>query len=147
WNLLNQILRVNGFGIVKEGEIYRVVPLAEVVRHPIQFVTNASSRDIPDDDQLILNMVYLKFMTVDELTKILQEFTDPNAIIKSYGPANALFTLTSRRNMRRVMDLIAMFDSDTFTNQRVRLFQVENARPSDLVKQLENIVKSISLDS
>ena len=39
------------------------------------------------------------------------------------------------------MELIALFDSDTFANQRVRLFEVKNARPSDLVKDLENILK------
>ena len=45
------------------------------------------------------------------------------------------------------MELIDVFDSDTFANQRVRIFEVQNARPSDLVKDLDNILKSISLDA
>jgi general secretion pathway protein D len=49
--------------------------------------------------------------------------------------------------MRRLMDLIDMFDSDTFANARVRLFEVKNSRPSDIVKDLDNVLKSISLDS
>src|SRR6476646_8389340 len=33
-NLLDMILRVNGFGMVQEGEIYRVVPMTDAVRQP-----------------------------------------------------------------------------------------------------------------
>ncbi len=94
----------------------------------------------------MLNLVFLKYVTVDELSKVLQEFTGENATMYSYAPANLLFILDSRRNMRRTMELIALFDSDTFANQRVRLFEVKNARPSNLVKDLENILKSISLN-
>src|SRR5437016_6100120 len=86
-------------------------------------------------------------MTADELAKILNEFTGEYASIKTYAPANLLFLLDSRRNMRRTMELIALFDSATFTNQRVRLLEIKYARPSDLVKELESILRSISLDS
>ena len=144
-NLLDMILRVNGFGMVQEGEIYRVVPLADVVRQPIPFQVNG--RDIPSDDQLMLNLVFLKYVNVEELSKVIQEFTDPNAVIKVYPPANLMFILDSRRNMARLMELVGLFDSDTFAGERVRLYELHNARPSDLVKELENILKSISLDS
>ncbi len=139
------ILRVNGFGMVQEGEIYRIVPLADAVRQPIPFQVNG--RDVPSDDQLMLNLVFLKYVNVEELSKIIQEFTDVNAVIKVYPPANLMFILDSRRNMARLMELVALFDSDTFAGERVRLYELHNARPSDLVKELENILKSISLDS
>ena len=144
-NLLDMILRVNGFGMVQEGEIYRIVPLADAVRQPIPFSVNG--HDIPADDQLILNLVFLKYVTVEELSKVLQEFTDPNAVMKVYPPANLLFILDSRRNMRRLMELVALFDSDTFAGERVRLYELHNSRPSDLVKELDNILKSFSLDN
>ncbi len=43
------------------------------------------------------------------------------------------------------MELLALFDSDSFVNQRVRLYDVTNGRPTDLVKQLEAIFKAVSL--
>src|SRR6185503_3048100 len=144
-SVLDMILRVNGYGMVQEGDIYRIVPMADVVRQPIPFQVNG--QDIPADDQLMLNLVFLKYVSVDELSKVLLEFTDPNAVVKTYAPANLMFILDSRRNMRRLMELVALFDSDTFAGERVRLYELHNARPSDLVRELENILKSISLDS
>ena len=38
-----------------------------------------------------------------------------------------------------------MFDSDTFAGQRVKLFDVANSRPSDLVKELDSVFKAYSL--
>ena len=79
--------------------------------------------------------------------KVLSEFQGENSQMIPYAPANLLFLLDSRRNMRRTMELIAQFDSDAFANQRVRLYDVKNVKPSDVAKDLDNIFKSISLDA
>ncbi len=144
-NLLEQILRINGFGMTEVGGVYRIVPLKDISRLPIRPQINA--QNIPEDDQTMLNLVFLKYVTVDALSEILKEFTGENARLYSYAPANLLFILDSRRNMRRTMELIQLFDSDTFANQRVHLFDIKNTKPSDLVTELQNILKSISLDT
>lgn len=146
-NLLDQILRINDAAMVQEGDLFRVVPLKNINRQPIHPQITTSAKDIPEDDQTMLNLIFLKYVAVDELMKVLKEFIGENAYAVPYTPANLLFLLDSRRNMRRTMELISLFDSDTFANQRVRLFEVKNSRPSDLQKDLENVLKSISLDS
>ena len=143
-NLLELILRINGAGLIQEGGIYRIVQLKDAPKLPIPPQINA--RDIPEDDQIMLNLVFLKYVTVDELSKVLGQFVGENATMYSYSPMNLLFILDSRRNMRRTMELISLFDSDTFANQRVRLFEVTNTRPSALVRDLENVLKAMSLD-
>ena len=49
------------------------------------------------------------------------------------------------RNMKRTLQLIDLFDSETFAGQRVKLFDVTNSRPSDLVKELDTVFKSYAL--
>jgi general secretion pathway protein D len=144
-SLLEAILRINGAGMVKEGELYRILPLADISHHALTPEKATDSSSIPDDDQIMLDLVFLKFVTSSELMKVLTPFIGENASIYEYPPANLLLILDSRRNMRRLMDLVAMFDSDQLANQRVHVFEVKNGRPSDLAKELEAIVKSISL--
>src|ERR1700686_1673083 len=143
-SLLDLILRINGAAMIQEGEVYRILPLKDAPKMPLRPQVNA--HDMPEDDQIMLNLVFLKYVTVDELTKVLGEFVGENATMYSYAPSNLLFILDSRRNMRRTMELIQLFDSDSFANQRVRLFDVKNTKPSDLVKDLENVLKAASLD-
>jgi len=144
-NMLEMILRINGFGLIQDGDLYRVIPLNKISHLPMHPELN--QKNIPEDDQTILNLVFLKYVNVDELVKVLKEFAGENSDMISYPPANLLFLLDSRRNMRRTMELIAEFDSDTFANQRVRLFEIKNVKPSDLAKDLDSIFKSISLDA
>jgi general secretion pathway protein D len=145
-NLLDQILRINGLGLVQTGELYHIVQLKDISHQPLR-PQIASPQNISDDDQPMLNLIFLKYVTVDALMNILAEFAGDGALIKAYPPANLLFVLDSRRDMRRLMELIGLFDNDSFANQRVRLFEVRNARPSDIMKELDSVLRGISLDN
>jgi general secretion pathway protein D len=144
-SLLETILRINGFGMVKQGELYRIVPLTDISHLPIPPETKTDPNSIPEDDRTMLNLVFLKYITADELAKVLEPFQGENARIYVYAPGNLLLLLDSQRSMRRLMQMVAMFDSDTLANQRVRVFTVKNGRPSDLAKELENISKAIAM--
>ena len=144
-NLLDLILRINGAAMVKVGDLYRIVPVTDLGRMPLPPDNISQSKDIPEDDQPMLNLVFLKYATVDELAKVLQEFIGEGARMITYAPANLMFIMDSRRQMRRTMDLISMFDSDVMTNQRVRLFEVKNGRATDIANELGTILKSMSL--
>ena len=141
--LLDMILRINAAAMVQVGELYRVVPLADVARLPIRPQIDAKS--IPDDDRVMLNLIFLKYAAVEELSKLLAPFMGEGAQTFAYSPANLLMILDSGRNMRRTMELISMFDSDTLASQRVRLFETSHGRPSDLAKELEGIMKAVSM--
>ena len=85
----------------------------------------------------MLNLMFLKYATVDELAKLLDQFLGEGAKMWSYAPANLLMIQDSRRNMQRLLELISLFDNEQFANQRVRLFEIKNGRPTDLAKELE----------
>jgi general secretion pathway protein D len=146
-SLLEAILRINGFGMVKQGDLYRIVPLTDISHLPIPPEMKTDPATIPEDDRTMLNLVFLKYITADELAKVLIPFQGENAGIYVYSPANLLLMLDSQRSMRRTMQLVAMFDSDTLVNQRVHVFNVKNGRPTDVAKELENISKAMSFST
>ena len=142
-SLLDLILRINGAAMVQEGDIYRIVPINAIQGLPLKPEVNA--KDIPEDDRPMLNLIFLKYAAVADMAALLKPFLSEGATITAYAPANLLFVLDSRRSMHRLMELTSIFDSNEFAAQRVRLFEVKDARPSDLAKELDAIIKSISL--
>ena len=142
--LLETILRVNGAAMVQVGDLYRIVPVAKVASLPVEPVTNVDPKTLPDDERMVLNLVFLKYATADEIEKIVKPFMGEGGTSQSYLPANLLILQDNSRSMKREMELVAMFDSDTFAGQRVRLYEVENSRPTDLVKDLDNVFKAYS---
>ena len=143
--LLETILRINGFAMVQVGDLYRIVPVKSVSQLPLDPTVNADPKTLPDDERMILNLVFLKYANAAEIMKLLQQFLGEGAQISTYDPANLLLIEDNSRSMKRTMDLISMFDSDTFAGQRVKLFDVTNSRPSDLVKELESVFKAYAL--
>ncbi|MGA2770338.1 MAG: type II secretion system secretin GspD [Bryobacteraceae bacterium] len=140
--LLETILRVNSATIVQVGDFYRIVPINRVSQLPLPPMTDVDPKTLPEDERMILNLVFLKYATVAELAKLIQPFLGEGASMSTYDPANLLLIQDNSRSMKRTMELIGMFDSDTFAGQRVRLFDVANSRPSDLVKDLESVFRA-----
>ncbi|MCS6952897.1 MAG: hypothetical protein RMK57_07845 [Bryobacterales bacterium] len=141
--LLDLILRINGFAMVQVGEIHRIVPLPELSRQPLPPAVHPKS--VPENEQMSLNLIFLKYAAAADMAKLLDRFLGEGATMITYEPANLLLLLDNNRNMRRTMELIALFDSDVLASQRVRLFEVRHGRPSDIAKELETIVRGVSL--
>src|SRR5579872_182225 len=141
--MLETILRINGAALVQVGDLYRIVPLTGISQLPI--APRVNGKDLPQDESTILNLVFLKYATAPELSKVLEPFLGESAKLMTYEPGNLLLILDNSRNMRRTMELIEMFDNDTLAGQRVRLFDVTNGRPSDISKELETIFKAVSM--
>jgi general secretion pathway protein D len=143
--LLQTILRVNGATMVKVGDLYHIIPIKSISNLPVEPVINADPKTLPDDERMVMNMIFLKYATAAEMDKLLKPFYGEGATSSTYDPANLLIIQDNSRSMKRTMELLAMFDADNFAGQRVKLYDIENSRPSDLVKELENVFKAYAL--
>jgi len=144
-SMLQTILRVNDAAIVQVGDLYHIVPIATVSNLPTNPVTNADPKTLPDDERMVLNLIFLKYAIADDIEKLLTPFMGQGATHSTYAPANLLIVEDNSRSMKRLMELIELFNSDTFTSQRVQLFDVTNSRPTDLAKNLDTVFKAYAL--
>jgi general secretion pathway protein D len=142
--LLETILRMNNLAMVQVGEFYRIIPAGNIAKQPVSPVSQTDSSKLPDDERLVLNLVFLRYMSSGEMYKVLLPYMGEGAQLTNYDPANLLLVLDNSRNMRRTLELISIFDNDAFAGQRVRAFDVKNERPTDMAKELESIFKAYS---
>lgn len=144
-SLLETILRINNAAMVQVGDIYRIVPIADVARLPISPRFNAEAKDLPPEESIVLNLIFLKYTAAAEMQALITPFLGEGGTVSIYAPANMLLMLDNARNMKRTMDLIAMFDSDVLANQRIRLYELEHGKPTDISGELTNLFKGLSL--
>jgi len=143
--LLQTILRTNGATAVQSGSFWRIVQSKEALRIPIPIDQDASGASLPPDDRVMMNIVSLRFVTAADMSKILSNYLSEMGQIVSYEPGNILMITDTSRSMKRLMELIGVFDTDALAKQRVRVFAIENARAADLVKDLQQIFSAYSL--
>jgi general secretion pathway protein D len=160
--LLDTILRMNGAVMVQVGDLYRIVPAADAVHLPISPKLAVPTQDatqelrvepnnagrgtpLPPEEQVVLNLIFLKYVSVTDMKALIDPFLGEGRTMVVYDPANLMIIQDNARNMRRTMELIALFDNDAFASKRVRLFEVEHGRPSDMAKELETVFKAFAL--
>ncbi len=142
--ILETILRMNGLAMVQVGDFFRIVPAPAASKLPI--APQIGMKEFPQDEQMVLDLIFLKYMTAAEMKTILDPFIGESATVVVYTPANLLMIQDNARNMRRTTDLINIFDADQFAGQRVQLFTTVNSRPSDVVKELDTIFRAYALN-
>lgn len=142
-SLLEKLLGINGYAMVKEGDLYRIVALADATHFSIDPERRSVVSDIRADDTVMLNLLFLKYASADEMLKIINPFLGDHAKAFTIPSANLLLVLDTRRNMRRVLELIGTFDDEALAHSRIRMFSIKNTRPSDFVGQLENVIKPV----
>src|ERR1035441_5006820 len=143
--LLQTILRVNGATMVLVGDLYRIIPINKISALPLDPLVNSDQKTLPQDERMILDLIFLKYSTAKEIEALIVPFLGEGASHSVYEPANLLILQDNARNMKRTLQLIEMFDSETFAGQRVKLFDVSNSRPSDLSRSEEHTSELQSL--
>ncbi len=141
--LLETILRMNGFAAVKVGPLYRIVPSKDAVRLPIP--PTADQKNIPEDERMTLHLVALRYVTAVDISKVIAPFLGEGAVMTVLDTGNLLLIQDNARSMRRTLDLLALFDNDSFAKQRVRIFEVKNSQASQLAKELDGIFGAYAL--
>ena len=141
--LLESILRMNGAAAVKVGGMYHIVPLQGVAQVPIS-PQIAGEGELPAGEEMSLSAVRLSYMGAADLAKVLEPFLGRGGQYAIVAQANTLIILDNARNMRRTMELVALFDTPEMASQRMRLIEIKNSLASTLATELESIYSAFT---
>ena len=145
FSVLESILQVNGAAIVKQGSYYRIVPAADakVQPVPLEFAKSAEAPP-PIGETLVLQVFPMRFVSAGEMGKVLAPFISPAGQVIINEKGNILLILETPPKLKQVGDLMNVFDSATFSRQRVRLFQVTNNSAKSMIKELQDVFSGYS---
>lgn len=143
--LLQTILRINGATAVQTGNFYRIVPLQDVQRLAIEPQLNPEGASLSEDDRMVMNVITLKYVTAPDMTRILMPYISEGGHIESYDAGNVLLITDTSRSMKRLLEIVALFDTDVFTNQRARLYPIKNSQAARIAEELKQVFGAYAL--
>ncbi len=145
--LFQMILRINGATAVQSGNLYRIVPLRNVQRIPLESLFNASREELSPEDRMVMNIIPLRFVSATDMTKILTPFLSEGGHLFSHDSGNVLIVTDSSHSMGRLLDLVARFDSEVFSKQRARLYTIKNNWAESVAAELREVFSAYGLSS
>ena len=135
--ILETILKINGATMVKVGNFYQIVPANTAIRQPLA-VQEQVSQAAPDD-QIVLQIIRMKFVAASEMQRLLTPYLSEGANIVVHDAGNIVLLSERRSNLRKLLEIIDVFDSKVFEGDRVRLLPVKNNLVRDLINDLKTI--------
>jgi general secretion pathway protein D len=139
--LMEVILRLNGIGVVEEGGLYRIIPIADMPREPAQVGIGREPEKISIAGLGLLQVVPLKFIPSSEMVRVLTPFLSTNAVIVDVSKINYIIIIDTDANVKRLLQLVEIFDSEKLKQIKPQVFvyPVRNGKAKDVAAMLQQI--------
>jgi general secretion pathway protein D len=118
-----------------------------VQRLPIEPELNPPPTSLTDDDRMVMNIIPLKYVSAPDMTRILTPFVSEGGHLVSHDAGNVLMITDTSRSMKRLLEIVAMFDTEVFTNQRARLYPIRNSQAGRIALELQEVFSAYALSA
>lgn len=134
-----QLLDVNGLTAVKEGSVYRIGSIKDAPRMPLGLRFGREGAKVPDSERIIIQIIPLKFISVQEMSKLLTPFISAGGTIVAEGVSNSLLVIDNMENVTKALKLADAFDVNLFEKVMHRFYMLKNTDAEETVKVLGEI--------
>ena len=135
--ILETLLKINGATMVQTGNFYQIIPAGGAVRESL-IVQDGVAPAAPGDE-IVMQILRMKYVPASEMASLLNPYVSDGGNITVHASGNILIVTERRGNLRKLLEIVDIFDSDVFEGERIRLFPVTNALASDLIEDLQSI--------
>jgi len=139
--LMEVILRLNGIGIVEEGGLYRIVPIADIGREPSPVGVGREPGTIDITGKALVQVVPIRYGQSSEMVRILTPFLSKNAVIVDVAKGNYIVIVDTDSNVKRLLQLVDIFDNEKLkqVTPKVFVYPVQNSKAKDVAALLTQI--------
>ncbi len=145
--IFQSILRLNGATAVKRDGIYEIVPMPEAKKLPTSPSTPQDAGKPSSEERYVIQILPLKYVPVAEVSKMIKPFLSDGADIVENPPSNILIIGDLASNVKKSTEIINLFDTDIFTDLKVRIYPILNADAADVAKEMEKIFSSFEVST
>ncbi|WP_345812384.1 type II secretion system secretin GspD [Paraburkholderia sp. PREW-6R] len=140
---LQSALRMQGFALVQDHGVLKVVPEADAKLQGVP--TYVGNSPVARGDQVVTQVFTLKNESANNLLPVLRPLISPNNTVAAYPSNNTIVVTDYADNVRRIAQIIAGVDSAAGTS--VAVVQLKNANAIDIATQMGKMLDPGSIGS
>jgi general secretion pathway protein D len=142
YSVLEQILALNNVAVVKSGNFYRFLQAPDAAKKPLS-IHYGNDPNIPDKERMIIQIVPLRYISVESMKKIISPLLTTNASFIEIPETNNLMMIEMAYNVKRIIKVVQALDIDKLASSDIQLYKLRNADSETMVKELEEIFTSM----
>jgi general secretion pathway protein D len=129
------VLRMSNAAIVREGNLVKIVPLAEAG-------SNAAVSTGAGQPGFGVSIVPLRYVSASTVAKTAEGFLSRPGAMRVIPSRNLVLIQGTTAERQSALDLIATFDVEWLRNQSVGVYPLKSTSPETMIGELERIFES-----
>ncbi len=138
-DLLNSVLNKNGYAAIRHGRTLNIVNKDEAKTKDIPVVLESDPDKIPKTDEMVTQIMPVRFIEVAQLIKDLQPLVATATTMTANEAGNSIIMTDTRANINRVAQIIRAIDQGAEETTLVQVFKLEFADPTEMATLLTSL--------
>ncbi len=126
WDVFTSALAMQGFGVVEEKSVVKVMPLSEAI-------SVAKLKGKPASGELAVLVFNLKHTEAQTVMNVLRPFLSPFARISVHNPSNSLIVADIGENVEKVKRILISIDKEEAEGE-VRIYKLKYISAKDALR-------------
>jgi len=138
------ILEIQGFTVVPQGPVIKVIPSADIKDSPIPTTTDDEGALPPSNsDAFVTQLIPLKFADVNQIRGLVSPLVSKDSSLLSYAPTNTLIVTETASNIARLKTIINALDVKAST-KIFRVIPLQHADAGELADSLQTALLGLA---
>ena len=138
------ILEIQGFTVVPQGPIIKVIPSADIKDSPIPTTTDDEGALPPSNsDAFVTQLIPLKFADVNQIRGLVSPLVSKDSSLLAYAPTNTLIVTETSSNIGRLKTIINALDVKAST-KIFRVIPLQHADAAELAGSLQSALLGLA---
>jgi general secretion pathway protein D len=134
---LESVLQANGIALIRDQDLYRVVPLAAAARSGAM-----PSAHIRAPAGYAIQVIPFKFASATQLRKVLEPFVPAGGVLQVDATRNLLIVSGTQHDVEAFSGLASIFDVDWMRGMSFGLFPLHQGAAASIAKELDAVMSS-----
>ncbi len=141
---MKAILSMHNITLVPMGErFFKVIQIAQARQDGMPINMLLPEEKLPDTDELISQMLELKYITITEAQPVVQQFLHGYGKIQPMERINSLLVTDTSQNIQRILEVLEFIDKPVVSRVETRVYEVQYAEAGKIAAKLNEIIADL----
>ncbi len=113
YQIFLSVLEIQGFTIVPQGPIIKIIPSRDVKDNPIPTATDTQHAFSPATESFVTQLVPLQYADANDIRGLLTPLVSKESSLLAYAPTNSLIVTDTVANINRLLKIITALDVES----------------------------------
>lgn len=138
-DLLNSVLNKNGYAAIRNGRKLTIVSKDDAIHGDIPVKTGNDPAAIPKNDEIVTQIIPIRFVEAEQLVKDLSPMVSSHATIVANEAGNSIAVTDTQANIHHLVEIIKAIDMSAEDATELRVFHLKHHDPVEVANLLTGL--------